>query len=86
MIVEIVTRPNVTTNIETTGFFTHVVISHHFGEEDSEHIEVHYFCTEAEIEKYKKQAEWYEDSKVYTMSLQQYIEQGYAYIRVQLSN
>ena len=86
MIVEIVTRPNVTTNIETTGFFTHVVISHHLGEEDSEHTEAHYFCTREEVETYKKQAQWYEDSKVYAIPLQEYIERGYAYIRVQHSN
>ena len=79
--VELVLRKNVKVQRrESLGYFTYVVIGFSF--EGTEHIECHYFCLEKDLEKIMQEAKFYDDSKVTVMNIMEYIEEGYAYLKV----
>ena len=80
--IELVIRPGVVINEEKSSFATHVVISWNWEEDGC--TEIHFFCEESQLKQYLEKAKLYEDSKVVSMTIADYITQGHAYIRTQI--
>ena len=65
------------------GFYTEVVIGFSFeGMKEDKVVECHYFCTEEDLQKTKEKAQLYDNTKVISMSLVEYIKSGYAYFKI----
>ena len=80
--IELVVRPGVVINEEKCSFATHVVISWNWEEKGC--TEIHFFCEANRINEYLEKAKLYEDSKVASMTIADYIAKGHAYIRTQI--
>ena len=82
--VELILRPNVILHSYTpVGFFTEVVIGFSFeGAQEDEVTECHYFCTKDNLKKTIEKAKLYEDTRVISLSLSEYIDSGYAYFKI----
>ena len=82
--IEFVLRDNVILqSYNPVGFYTRVVIGFSLeGLKEDQVVECHYFCSEEDLDKTIKKAKLYENTKIVTLSLIEYIEAGYAYFKI----